>query len=189
MKIVTMPITSIQGANYNPRKPLTPEDYMYKALKKNLQTFGLVVPLIYNQRTNTLVSGHQRLKVLQDLGHDTVDVNVIDMEPAKEKALVVALNKIQGDWDQDKLKDIIEAMDSYADVTGFSKEELQVICGDIQDLKDVTPVQDEVLSNKVCMVTLSFDKQYQQTIKQYIKDNGKEPLQQLIIDIIQQEGN
>lgn len=41
--------------------------------------------------------GHQRLKVMKDLGYEEVDCVVVDLDEKKEKALNIALNKINGE--------------------------------------------------------------------------------------------
>lgn len=50
-----------------------------------------------------VVGGHQRLKVMKDLGFTEVDCVVVDLDESKEKALNIALNKISGEWDTDLL--------------------------------------------------------------------------------------
>ena len=61
-------------------------------------------PLVWNERTSRLIGGHQRLKVLQELGYTKVEVSVVDLPGGERKGFNVALNKIQGDWDYGKLK-------------------------------------------------------------------------------------
>jgi len=56
-----------------------------------------VEPIVWNKRTGNIVGGHQRLKVLLDMGMREVDCVVVDLDEAKEKALNLALNKIQGE--------------------------------------------------------------------------------------------
>ena len=67
MKLIvrTIPISRINPAPYNPRLDLQPGDPDYEKLKRSLDTFGCVEPLVWNQRTGHLVGGHQRFKVLQ----------------------------------------------------------------------------------------------------------------------------
>ena len=60
-------------------------------------------PLIWNEATGRLVGGHQRLTVLKDMGMDTVEVSVVRPDEAHEKALNIALNKIDGAWDNEAL--------------------------------------------------------------------------------------
>jgi DNA modification methylase len=128
MEIRTMPIADLHPADYNPRKNLKPGDAEYEKLKRSIQTFGNVEPIVWNQRTATVVGGHQRLKVLAELGETVVECVVVDLDAADEKALNVALNKISGDWDLPLLKDLIDDLkqDGAFDVTltGFDKYEL-----------------------------------------------------------------
>ena len=128
MKIVKMPLSKIDPAHYNPRRDLQPGDPDYDKLKKSIQEFDLVEPLILNQRTGRLVGGHQRLKVLQDLGRTKAQVSVVDLDEAKEKALNLALNKISGEWDNTKLKDLLAELDNGSidmALTGFDTDEIE----------------------------------------------------------------
>lgn len=102
MLVKTMPIAELKPADYNPRKDLQPGDAEYEKLKRSLTEFGYVEPVIWNSTTGHVVGGHQRLKVLEDLGHNTVDVIVVELDETREKALNIALNKISGEWDNDK---------------------------------------------------------------------------------------
>ncbi len=52
-------------------------------------------PVIWNKTTGRVVGGHQRLKVLIDLGIAEIDCVVVETDDAKEKALNIALNKDQ----------------------------------------------------------------------------------------------
>ena len=94
-------------AEYNPRKDLKPGDLEYEKLKRSIEQFGYVEPVIWNKATGRVVGGHQRLKVLMDMGITEVDCVVVDMPEDKEKALNIALNKISGEWDKDKLSLLI----------------------------------------------------------------------------------
>ena len=62
-------------------------------------------PIIIN-KDGTIIGGHQRHQVLLDLGAESADVVVVDLDPDKEKALNIALNKITGSWDEAKLTSI-----------------------------------------------------------------------------------
>lgn len=137
MQIERKKVIDLVPADYNPRKDLKPEDKEYEKLKRSIDEFGYVDPLIWNKRTSRLVGGHQRLKVLKDMGIDEVDVVVVDMDEEKEKALNVALNKISGDWDKDKLMLLItdlQGEDFDVSLTGFDPEELDDLFKD--DMKD-----------------------------------------------------
>ena len=87
----------LNPAAYNPRKDLKPGDREYEKLKRSITTYGFLEPLIWNKTTGNVVGGHQRLKILLDMGHTEIDCVVVELDPQKEKALNVALNKIQGE--------------------------------------------------------------------------------------------
>ena len=118
-------------ADYNPRKDLKPGDAEYEKLKRSIEQFGYVEPVIWNQTTGRVVGGHQRLKVLMDMGI------VVAMDEDKEKALNIALNKISGDWDKDKLALLIadlQGADFDVSLTGFEPAEIDDLFKDT--LKD-----------------------------------------------------
>ena len=114
-------------ADYNPRKDLKPGDAEYEKLKRSIEQFGYVEPVIWNKTTGRVVGGHQRLKVLMDMGMTEVDCVVVEMDEGKEKALNIALNKISGDWDKDKLALLIadlQGADFDVSLTGFEPAEI-----------------------------------------------------------------
>ena len=121
MKIEKRKINELKFYPGNPRK--ISSDMLAK-LKKSLQEFGVVENLVINTK-NQVIGGNQRLKALKELGIDEVDVIVVDLPVEKEKALNIALNKIQGEWDYPLLKEILESLDSEIELTGFSKQEIE----------------------------------------------------------------
>jgi len=70
MLIETKKTVDLLLADYNPRKDLKPGDKEYEKLKRSLEQFGYVEPVIWNKTTGCIVGGHQRLKVLMDMGID-----------------------------------------------------------------------------------------------------------------------
>lgn len=126
MNIEKRAVTDLVHADYNPRKKLTANDAEYQKIKRSLEEFGYVDPIIINS-DNTIIGGHQRATVLQDLGYAEIDVVVVDMDKPKEKALNVALNKISGEWDFEKLEVLLEELQLEMDatITGFDDEDIQ----------------------------------------------------------------
>ena len=117
-------IHELNVAKYNPRKMLESKSKEYEALKRSLAKFGTVTPIIVNGRNNTVVGGHQRLNVLKELGYNEVEAVVVDLGETEEKQLNIALNKIEGRWDFQKLNELIETMsDKELEFTGFIEEE------------------------------------------------------------------
>lgn len=126
-------------ADYNPRKDLKPGDAEYEKLKRSIEQFGYVEPVIWNKTTGRVVGGHQRLKVLIDMGLTEVDCVVVEMSEDKEKALNIALNKISGEWDKDKLALLIadlQGADFDVSLTGFDPAELDDFLDIGADAKD-----------------------------------------------------
>lgn len=128
MNIQPIPVEKINPAAYNPRKDLQPGDAEYEKLKRSIDEFDCVEPLVWNQRTGNLVGGHQRLKVLIAQGAKEVDCSVVDLESERERALNLALNKIAGDWDKAKLARLLDELAALPDfdvgLTGFDTAEI-----------------------------------------------------------------
>ncbi len=138
MKIEKIKIEKLKPAEYNPRKDLKPEDEEYQKIKKSITEFGYVAPVIVNSNM-TVIGGHQRLKILKELGYIDVECVIVDLDPNKEKALNIALNKISGDWDNDKLEELLSELkqtDIDMDVTGFSFDEVENILKETLDSKE-----------------------------------------------------
>ena len=133
MQIEKLKTELLIPADYNPRKDLKPGDPEYEKLKHSIEQFGYVEPVIWNKTTSRVVGGHQRLKVLIDMGIAEVECVVIEMNEEKEKALNIALNKISGDWDKDKLMLLIadlQGADFDVSLTGFESAELDALFKD-----------------------------------------------------------
>jgi ParB-like chromosome segregation protein Spo0J len=110
MKIENIKSSKLKPATYNPRQISTKQ---FKDLSKSIATFGLVDPIIVN-KDYTVIGGHQRLKVLNEMQTDTIPCVVLDLSKEKERELNVRLNKNTGDFDIDILAnefDIDELVD------------------------------------------------------------------------------
>src|SRR4051812_42272902 len=101
MNIKKININLLKATVYNPRKNLKKSDPQYIALKKSIEEFDYIDPIIWNELTGNVVGGHQRLKVLKDLKYKEVEVSVVNLTLDKEKLLNIAMNKISGEFDQD----------------------------------------------------------------------------------------
>jgi DNA modification methylase len=151
MRIENVEVTRINPAPYNPRKDLQPGDAEYEKLSRSIQEFDCVEPVVWNERTGHLVGGHQRMKVLMARGDTEVAVSVVDLPVEKEKALNLALNKISGDWDHDKLArvldDLVRLPDFDVSLTGFDMPEVSELLDRLlpQDEQDDSfDVEDEL---------------------------------------------
>lgn len=140
MRIERKSIYDLQAAPYNPREDLLPGDAEYEKLLRSVREFGYVEPIIWNECTGYVVGGHQRLKVLRQLGETEIDCVIVDLPEEQEKALNIALNKISGNWDKEKLNVLLEDLqntDIDMTLTGFSSAELdKVFVSQVEDDED-----------------------------------------------------
>ena len=182
MQIERKKIRDMDRAAYNPRIELIPGDTEYENLRRSITTYGLIIPVVWNKRTNRVVGGHQRLTVLENEGETEVDVSVVDLDETQEKQLNVALNKVEGGWDEEKLGDLLAELGEDATLTGFTQQEIDSLTNDIDSLIDGDTVDEELKAiEELFNVSLTFDKADQEELKAYVKDYGKEALIQVII--------
>lgn len=131
MKLESVDIRQLKPAKYNPRVDLQPGDPEFEKIRRSIKHFGYVDPIIVNE-DGTVIGGHQRLKVLKDLGYTVIDVIRIRVSKKDEKALNVALNKIGGAWDMPMLADLMQDLDAEEydlSLTGFDSEALDELLG------------------------------------------------------------
>lgn len=141
MEFAKKKISELIPADYNPRKALKKGDREYEKIRRSIEQFGFVEPVVWNKRTERIVGGHQRVTVLKDSGETEVDCVVVDLPEEKEKALNIALNKITGEWDEEKLAGLIaelQAEDFDVSLTGFDEKEITSLMasldgGDVQE--------------------------------------------------------
>jgi len=118
MKIEKVKIAELNPAEYNPRRMTNKQ---YEDLKNSLEKFGLVDPIIINS-DNTVVGGHQRLRIMRELGAEFVPVVRVNLSKEDEKELNIRLNKNTGEFDLDVLANNFE-VDELKD-WGFKDVEL-----------------------------------------------------------------
>jgi hypothetical protein len=127
-----IPIKKIEIAKYNPRKDLKPGDFEYDSIKRSIITHGYVDPMVWNEYNNVLIGGHQRLKILQELGQTKVDVSVVNIKDERaEMEMNVDLNQSRGEYDPAKLWEMQQYYQKkgWSDFgKGFRAGELDEIC-------------------------------------------------------------
>ena len=123
----TLKLAEIIPAPYNPREDIEPGTEEYKRLRKSLEDHGMVEPPVVNIHNMRCIGGNQRLSGLRDMGVKEVLCSVIDQpDESKEMKLCLALNRIEGRWDTDKLGDLLRDDDVVQFETGFDPDELAV---------------------------------------------------------------
>ena len=148
--ITTIKITELNPAQYNPRKISNEE---YNKLSRSISEFGLVDPIIINLNNNHIIGGHQRYDVLLseyiaenndyeelilikngDIGWVLPNNELEVKDLNQEKSMNLALNKLDGEWDPEKLTDLlndlsIEGVD--LSLTGWDKQEIKELSKEI----------------------------------------------------------
>ena len=87
MKITLIEINSLNPAEYNPRQI---SNKQYEDLKASMEKFGCVDPIIINinpERLNVVVGGHQRLRILRELGAEKVPTVSVNLSEEDEREL------------------------------------------------------------------------------------------------------
>lgn len=149
MTIKNVSVKKMNAAPYNPRERLQPGSKEYESLKKSLEKYGFVQPIVWNERTGNIVGGHQRYYIALDLGYKSVSTKIVDLDEVDEKQLNLGLNKIGGHWDERKLSELLTDLKSFEDIdmdlTGFDTSEIDelTVAFDDTGLSDL-PGLDEV---------------------------------------------
>lgn len=116
-------------AQYNPR---TMPAHEQDALKRSLQRWGFVEPIVANRaegREGIVIGGHQRLRAAIELGMTEVPVFWVELDEARERKLNVTLNNLSGQWDSQQLADLLERIESgeVLDMTGMQRQEIEAV--------------------------------------------------------------
>jgi hypothetical protein len=155
----------------NPRKI---SDQKLTQLKISLDKFGELNCFVFNKRSQKLISGHQRQKIMTEGKITIVDVinpptnsgtiaegyieygeerfkyREVDVDENTEKAMTIAANKHSGEWDMSILPELLLDLDSRnwpMENLGFSEMELQNILAPVDQPKDEI---DKDKSPKLC---------------------------------------
>lgn len=182
--------SAIHFANYNPRKL---SDESRKTLKRGIKKFGLVGGIVVNKRTGlTVVSGHQRLSVMDELqkypdNDYCIRVDVIDVDEKQEKELNILMNNpnAQGTWDFDALAQIVPDIDwkdaglTDADLNMIGvdyllqTEEENSLANALSDM--MTPVIEQKEADKAAkqLVERAEKVAHMKEVKQQVKENAQ----------------
>ena len=130
MEVTNVAIKDLKPNDKNPRRITKSE---MQKLMRSIREFGFVDPVIVNKnktRYNTIVGGHQRVEAAKKLNMKEVPVTYVDMSEEKESLLNIALNEISGEWDDDKLLELLKELEERGvdlTLTGFDEPILDEI--------------------------------------------------------------
>lgn len=151
-------LADLKAAEYNPRYISSSR---FEKLKKSISKYGDLSGIVFNQRTQRLVSGHQRIKTFDgektsikteaytdkhgtvamgyisartEHGLVKVPFRVVDWsEETVEKAANIAANNHGGEFDKTKLRKILTSLEADS----FDIESLGF---DVEDVRKIAPV-------------------------------------------------
>lgn len=133
-------VLPIESVNLYPENPREIDASQFEKLKKSIQTYGFIDPLIVNKRTHasfitdrvpTIVGGNMRYRAAKELGLTELPVAWIDVDKNEERIINIALNRISGKWDIGKLEKMIYELSDKdlsldLEVTGLEDWELKL---------------------------------------------------------------
>lgn len=173
MKIIKKQINELLPASYNPRKDLTPDDKEYQKIKRSIEEFGYIQPIIVNKRTNIIIAGNQRYKVLVDLGYTEVDCVEVDVSEQEEKTLNLAMNKIDNEWDMAALKDLLQELDTGEldmDLTGFEDWEIEQLMTQVHQDDVSEEIVEEAEEEKFQVIVHCLDENEQYEVHKKLSE-------------------
>lgn len=147
--------SKLKEATYNPRHI---DEEAKRRLRNVIKANGLVRPIVVNERTMHIVSGHQRIAILDSIERRKdyeLDVAFVDLDEKTEREQNVFTNNeyAQGTFDLDKLSAVLKGV-SF-EKCGFMMGDLQFMLKDYErplspaaaeQLADVQRVTDEIAS-------------------------------------------
>lgn len=142
--MINFKIKNIKPVSWNPR--IMPDSEM-QSLMKSIEVHGFIEAIVLNEnkeRYGFLIGGHQRLTAVGKLlakniiikniekdvdGDWTIPAMLVDLSEEHEKQANIALNRIGGKFDEEKLFNLIVEMKDSPTIlsTGFSESDVASI--------------------------------------------------------------
>jgi ParB family chromosome partitioning protein len=143
MKIVDIPVQQIHEAAWNPNAM---DAVMHSRLRRSIQRFGLVVPLVVRPVAGECyetIGGAQRLAVLKELGVGPVPCVAVEADDTNARLLSQALNRIQGQDDLGSHAELIrEVLRSLPE-----EEVLQLLPETVQSLQALSSLGQDTMAD------------------------------------------
>ena len=99
METIDISLTELRPAPWNPNQM---DETMISRLRESISKYGLVEPLVarkIDEEQYEVLSGNQRLKVLEDLDFKSVPCVIVELDDARAMLLAQALNGLRGEDD------------------------------------------------------------------------------------------
>jgi len=151
-KIVEVDRKDLKNAPYNPR---VITETAKKKLRKNIKKVGLLEPPVWNALSGNLVSGHQRVSILDGLMGTRdykIRVSRVELDDKTEKEQNIFFNNTaaMGDYDLEKLEELLK-QDLEIEDTGFDVADMYKLFGDnvlIEDPDKLLELSEQISKNE-----------------------------------------
>ncbi len=172
---ITIKREQINFAYYNPRKI---SDSNRKKLRDKLKKMGLLNSLVWNKNTGNLVSGHQRLSIIDQLEKTEdyeITVDCVNLSEKEEIEANVFFNNqsAMGEWNVDMLQEIQSSFNGEIDFItdfGFDKIDLDFMGLNVYKTEPFIKTPEE--KNQEIEKMRDLKKQYREQQKQEKSENG-----------------
>lgn len=128
MQIDYVPISVLRPAE---RQLRATAEASLREMREHIKRNGILVPLVVRRADETVLHGNVRLAAAKSLGVQEVPVVYVDLSKDSASRLALAMNKISGEWDKEKLKEVVQALLSddvgehlLRNYSGFSDDEV-----------------------------------------------------------------
>lgn len=147
-------------------------------IANSIQEFGFLSPCLIDRDYN-IIAGHGRVMAAELLGLDKVPcVFVEGLTDEQRRAYIIADNRLTelGGWDMELVRLELDDIDIDFSQFGFDLSADQYIDELMQNGLENTGIPATSFQ-----VSFIIDKAFEDEVKQYIKENGKEPIVAAII--------
>lgn len=129
LTLETVQLADLKDHPSNPRIYPSEGSPEWESLKTSLAS-DYFDPIVWNKRNGLLVSGHLRTRVLKSLGFESAHAVVVDWSDEVHAARLVAANQHHGDWDDFRLKSLLQGLGEERPLAGMTDTELQALLAD-----------------------------------------------------------
>lgn len=150
MQVKQVDIKKLKFSEYNPR---TITKRQFEALKRSIKEFGIVEPVVVS-KDYQVIGGHMRIRACQDLKIGKIGAVIVTLDKNRQKLLNLALNKISGDWDEQKLAELVYGLNTIPDIdlalSGFDSKEISNLLSDVMmDIPETFDLAKELKKIKI----------------------------------------
>lgn len=187
LKIINKNIEEIKEYENNAKEH---PQWQVDQIANSIQEFGFNDPIAINA-DNQIIEGHGRLLAAKQLGLSEIPCIVLTgLTEVQERAYIIAHNKttMNTDFDLDRLQYELNALKVEGfdlSLTGFSEDEIDKLnYSALDEIKenDYSSFSNEVSKNsKTFSVTFLFDKENEEEVMDFIRENGKDEIVKIIL--------